>query len=314
MKTSKSDMRFIVAISYASERLDFVQQVAKCLALELGERNVLFDRFHQEEFARVGLRGHILKLFENGAELVVAFICYDYKQKEWCKEEWSVIERVIKTRPSDVMLIWFGGVDISALGLHQRMDGLLDVSTKTPEETACSILERLKLNRTADLAKIRALEREIEKQEAPYHANIRRIYDELKKGLDRWRHGGSRVIVIEGPPSCGKSTGIEIARRNLQDGLAEDLGSYAPSVDAADVRTIDLSWLLTEQPSTLEDLPDKLADRVFRGYPRPEIPRNLALGAKIEWVMSHEAAGLLHIIDGHETLARTVVSVPRTAS
>ena len=47
--------RFRIAFSFAGEKRDFVAQVAGILAKRFGEDRVLYDKFHEAEFARSNL-------------------------------------------------------------------------------------------------------------------------------------------------------------------------------------------------------------------------------------------------------------------
>lgn len=44
--------RFKVAFSFAGEKRDFVAQVAAILARKFGHERILFDKYHEAEFAR----------------------------------------------------------------------------------------------------------------------------------------------------------------------------------------------------------------------------------------------------------------------
>ena len=46
-----SDKRFRIAFSFAGEKRDFVAKVAAILARRFSEADVLYDKFHEAEFA-----------------------------------------------------------------------------------------------------------------------------------------------------------------------------------------------------------------------------------------------------------------------
>ncbi|MCF7732058.1 MAG: hypothetical protein K9N23_10235 [Akkermansiaceae bacterium] len=50
-----SDKRFRIAFSFAGEKRDFVSKVAALLAVRFGEAAILFDKYHEAEFARYDL-------------------------------------------------------------------------------------------------------------------------------------------------------------------------------------------------------------------------------------------------------------------
>ena len=136
--------RFRVAFSFAGETRDFVAQVAAILAKRFGEDHVLYDKYHQSEFARPDLAFHLPALYHDEADLVVAVLCNDYEKKEWCGLEWNAIYDLIKKRKAEeVMLCRFDRVEGKGLfGLA----GFLDLDDKTPAEVTTLIIERLALN------------------------------------------------------------------------------------------------------------------------------------------------------------------------
>ena len=52
---STSSHRFDVALSFPGERREFVAAVADRLAAELGKERILYDKYHEAEFARPDL-------------------------------------------------------------------------------------------------------------------------------------------------------------------------------------------------------------------------------------------------------------------
>ena len=70
--------RFRIAFSFAGEKRDFVAQVAGILAKRFGEDRVLYDKFHEAEFARSNLAFHLSGLYFEHADLVVAVFSSDY--------------------------------------------------------------------------------------------------------------------------------------------------------------------------------------------------------------------------------------------
>lgn len=136
--------RFRVAFSFAGEKRDFVAEVARLLADRFGEEKILYDKFHEAEFARKDLAYYLPDLYSLNADLVVTVLCHDYGNKEWCGLEWDAIFSLLKERQVDeVMLCRFDLV--AAKGLF-NLAGYLELDRRTPEETATRILERLALN------------------------------------------------------------------------------------------------------------------------------------------------------------------------
>lgn len=136
--------RFRIAFSFAGEKRAFVAQVADLLAAKFGKDNILYDKFHEAEFARYDLGIYLPKLYREQADLVVAVICPNYDQKQWTGWEWMAIySQLTKREGQNIMLTRFE---------YAQVDGLFDpaafveLDKKTPEETATLILERLALN------------------------------------------------------------------------------------------------------------------------------------------------------------------------
>lgn len=136
--------RFRIAFSFAGERRDFVEQVANILARQFGEEAILYDRYHEAEFARHDLGLYLPKLYGEQSDLIVPVLYPDYDAKRWTGWEWVHIYGLLaKGDGGRVMPTRFG---------HAGADGLspavafVELDDKTPEETADLILERLAVN------------------------------------------------------------------------------------------------------------------------------------------------------------------------
>jgi hypothetical protein len=136
--------RFRIAFSFSGHKREFVAEIAGILAGRFGADRLLYDKYHQAEFARSDLAFHLPALYHDEADLVVAVLCNDYENKEWCGLEWNAIYGLIMKRKADeVMLCRFDRVEGQGLfGLA----GFIDLDDKTPAEVATLITERLALN------------------------------------------------------------------------------------------------------------------------------------------------------------------------
>ena len=139
-----NEKRFRIAFSFAGEKREFVAQIATLLAAKLGEDKILYDKFHEAEFARYDLGVYLPKLYREQADLVVAVICKNYDEKQWTGWEWMAIyAQLTKREGQNIMLTRFD---------YAEVDGLFDpaafveLDKKSPEQTATLILERLALN------------------------------------------------------------------------------------------------------------------------------------------------------------------------
>lgn len=136
--------RFRIAFSFAGEKRDFVEQVAALLAERFGETAILYDKYHEAEFARHDLGLYLPKLYGEQSDLIVPVLCPAYDKKRWTGWEWLHIyglltqsdgERVMPTRFEHA----------NADGLSPAA-GFIELDDKTPGQAARLILERLALN------------------------------------------------------------------------------------------------------------------------------------------------------------------------
>jgi len=145
--SSKADRRFRIALSFPGERRSFIQQVAECLASELGPQRVLYDEYHEAEFARPDLDTYLPNLYKTESELVAIFLCADYSNKRWCKLEWRFIRQLICT-PEDrrIMFLSFDAIGaVPEIGILSG-DGYAFIGKRTPKDIADLILKRLQVN------------------------------------------------------------------------------------------------------------------------------------------------------------------------
>jgi tetratricopeptide (TPR) repeat protein len=139
-----SAKRFRIAFSFAGEKRDFVAQVAAILAQHFGEPAILYDKYHEAEFARRDLGIYLPDLYHDQSELVVVVVCPDYDEKEWTGLEWVAIHDLLKQRKDgEVMLSRFDRAAVK--GIHSNA-GWIDLDHKTPEQAAALILQRLAIN------------------------------------------------------------------------------------------------------------------------------------------------------------------------
>jgi len=121
--------------------------VAADLAATFTEDRVLYDRFHDAEFARPDLNIYLPNLYRKESDLLVVFLCPDYPQKVWCRLEWRFIVQLIQTVDAKrIMFLSFGPPgDLSDIGILSG-DGYIDVTALTPETVAAKISKRLSIN------------------------------------------------------------------------------------------------------------------------------------------------------------------------
>ena len=179
MKAQKKKKRFKVGLSFPGDRRPCVGAVAGELAAQFGWPRVLYDEYHRAEFARFNLDTHLPNLYRDECELIVVFLCQDYKEKEWCGLEWRAIRQLIKDKscPDErIMPIKLDDVEISKFeGLHS-VDGYLDGRNLLASELTVEILRRVALRDSAGLTSDSVVARIIEYLRGGAHS-----FDRIRK-------------------------------------------------------------------------------------------------------------------------------------
>src|SRR5207247_1145557 len=104
---------------------------------------VLYDKFHEAEFAQPNLDTHLQHLYHDESDLIVVFLCTEYSEKEWCGLEWRAIRDLIKKRQSSrIMLLRFDNAPVEGIF---STDGYAPIDNRTPQEVVSLILRRVQL-------------------------------------------------------------------------------------------------------------------------------------------------------------------------
>jgi tetratricopeptide (TPR) repeat protein len=136
--------RFRIAFSFAGEKRDFVAQVAAILAQRFDEEHILYDKYHEAEFARYDLGLYLPKLYGEQSDLIVPVLCPNYDAKRWTGWEWVHIYGLLtKSDGQRVMPTRFEYANADGLS---PAAGFIELDDKTPDDLATLILERLALN------------------------------------------------------------------------------------------------------------------------------------------------------------------------
>lgn len=139
-----SSLRFRIAFSFAGEKRGFVEKVAEVLARCFDKEKILYDKYHEAEFARHDLGMHLPPLYRDESALVVAVFSKDYDVKRWTGWEWTGIHaQLTRQEGSKVLLSRFD--QAYPRGLYENA-GFIELEDKTPHEFAALILERLAVN------------------------------------------------------------------------------------------------------------------------------------------------------------------------
>jgi hypothetical protein len=83
-----STKRFRIAFSFAGEKREFVEAIAILLAQQFGKDKILYDKYHEAEFARYDLGIYLPKLYGEQSDLIVPVLCPNYDTKRWTGWEW----------------------------------------------------------------------------------------------------------------------------------------------------------------------------------------------------------------------------------
>ncbi|MCI0557294.1 MAG: hypothetical protein MN733_02275, partial [Nitrososphaera sp.] len=105
---------------------------------------MLYDRYHEAEFARGDLAFYLPRLYREQCDLVVAVFDASYKNRDWTGLEWNAIYAMHKSREYQSVMLLAVGYE-RAEGLF-GLDGTANIADRSPREIAALILERLALN------------------------------------------------------------------------------------------------------------------------------------------------------------------------
>ncbi|MBE7384755.1 MAG: tetratricopeptide repeat protein [Leptolyngbya sp. SIO1E4] len=139
-----STRRFRIAFSFAGEKRAFVKAVAAILAEQFGEDKILYDEYHEAEFARYNLGIYLPQLYGEQSDLIVPVLCPRYDVKRWTGWEWTHIYGLL-TRADGPRVMPCRFEYATADGLSPAA-GFVELDHKTPAQAATLILERLALN------------------------------------------------------------------------------------------------------------------------------------------------------------------------
>lgn len=208
--------RFRVALSFSSDKRNYVEAVADILSKHFGKDAILYDIYHEAELARADLAFYLPRLYKEEADLVVVVFCKDYSAKDWCGLEWRAVFSLLKEK-DDLSLLLSRFDFIEPNELH-GLAGFTDLDEKTPRQFADLILGRLAINEGKsrdyytksiqnDIDKLRSQSVRHNLPKRSYHKLIGRQKDlqELKKRIS-FDEFYERIITLIGIGGVGKTT------------------------------------------------------------------------------------------------------------
>lgn len=185
-----------------------MKEVAAHLASSFGEERVLYDHYHDAEFARVDLDIYLPALYQKNSELIVIFLCPEYAIKHWCRLEWRYIRQLIATiEGKRIMLFSFGKPgDLTDIGILGG-DGYIDIDNfkLTPKIAAEKILKRIDFNQGV-VTPTKSPQSNSNFETAPNSKLHGKQRSELLNYFATdWLPNGPPVAILQGFPGCGKT-------------------------------------------------------------------------------------------------------------
>lgn len=137
---------FKIALTFAGESRDLVEKIAIELANKFSKEDILYDKFHEADFARPQLDIYLQKLYHDCSDLIVVFLCDQYNQKRWCGVEWRAIRNILNNFNFEkIMYVKVGKEnidDISVPGFYGSEDGYVNANAHSYQEISDLIIER----------------------------------------------------------------------------------------------------------------------------------------------------------------------------
>ncbi|PPK73907.1 TIR domain-containing protein [Methylobacter tundripaludum] len=137
---SQQTRRFLVALSYPRENIQFVRKVADRLAIKLGRNRVFFDKWYEDEL--LGKNGDLKlrRIYSENSELVVPFFS-KYYRKHWCRLEWDVMRNMLIECKNDDRVVPVS-LDNTKIEGWQTIDFCIERGRRTANQVADIILEK----------------------------------------------------------------------------------------------------------------------------------------------------------------------------
>lgn len=127
--SSISGRRFRVGLSYASEyRKTIVSDIVDGLLYYFNKKEILYDEFLEEEFSVFNLDDIIWDLFKYQCDLIVVFLCEEYKNKSWPRLEWKAIKSFLEETKNSQRVYLFRLDNSPIPGFNPLRDGYTFIS------------------------------------------------------------------------------------------------------------------------------------------------------------------------------------------
>jgi hypothetical protein len=132
-------MKYDVALSFAGEDRDYVDQVAGYL--RRAHVNVFYDKYEQVDLWGKNLYEHLSDVYQNQARYTVMFVSKHYAEKLWPRHERrSAQERAFRESAEYILPVRFDNTEVPGL---PSTTGYLDLAVLTPAQLAAAVSEKL---------------------------------------------------------------------------------------------------------------------------------------------------------------------------
>ncbi len=141
------DYKYDIALSFAGEDRDYVEQVAKFLSAN--DVRVFYDKFEEADLWGKDLGIHFEFVYSRSAKYCIPFISTNYDKKIWTNYEIrNAISRAIDTKEDYILPARFDDTKIEGL---RNTIAFIDLRNYTPEQFAQLILKKLEKESNAPL-------------------------------------------------------------------------------------------------------------------------------------------------------------------
>jgi hypothetical protein len=133
-KKTTNKRRFRIALSFPGEYRDaIIDKIASGLTRRFSKNEILYDKYHEEEFGKPDLDLVLQKLYRDEADIIALFLCEKYDEKSWCGVECRGIRSLMHQIKEKNRIMLFrldsGAVD----GFDGSIDGFIDITASTDD-------------------------------------------------------------------------------------------------------------------------------------------------------------------------------------
>jgi tetratricopeptide (TPR) repeat protein len=139
MKNSREDEFYDIALSFAGEDRNYVEELAKLLRSR--NVNVFYDLFKKVDLWGKDLYQYLNDIYQKKAVYTVIFISKHYKSKHWASHELkSAQARAFEENEEYILPARFDNTEIPGI---RKTTGYVDLNSTTPDELASMLCQKL---------------------------------------------------------------------------------------------------------------------------------------------------------------------------